>query len=549
MIDAFRNCFLCRVVLALCRRLPTWYQASILGRISNFFARHYNTSRVKRIWQGFVNRESRIYCSWYVSLLRFLDRVCLRVGYKVLPIIRESGVYKTLQKVFRKMKCLWTRCVSHGVLGRAISALDLSVNRIMIIIVGLYLPVDWLLRDILKLATVASIWDEGFFAVCIAYIIACRLKEKRDETRFSSHATPLDIPILLFCAVGFMLMCVNSPVFSIAVAGYRATVEYMLWFFVVIRLIRSDKDCVLLAKVVCLTGCAVALHGIYQYVIGAPIPAHWVSQTEAGVRSRAYSIMGSPNILGAYMVMTAPIAASFAYSVNRLWKKLLAWSVVGILCVCVLVTFSRGAWVGMCVAVVVFAVIQDRRLFALLLMAVPVAMFIPSIANRITYLFTDDFATASAVGGRALRWAVGKEMMATNPFIGFGLGRFGGAVAMQNQILEVTEEFSYFYMDNYYLKLGAEMGYTGLVAFLILVVAFIWLGLRCCARSKDVPLPVTSGIYAGLCGILAHCYFENIFEEPYMMALFWSLAAVLMYVGYVRPKDGTNIHAKGVHHV
>jgi hypothetical protein len=40
------------------------------------------------------------------------------------------------------------------------------------------------------------------------------------------------------------------------------------------------------------------------------------------------------------------------------------------------------------------------------------------------------------------------------------------------------------------------------------------------------------GIFSGLCGCLAHCYFENIFEEPYMMAYFWGLAAALIYFGY-----------------
>ena len=45
------------------------------------------------------------------------------------------------------------------------------------------------------------------------------------------------------------------------------------------------------------------------------------------------------------------------------------------------------------------------------------------------------------------------------------------------------------------------------------------------------------GIFSGLCGVLVHCYFENIFEEPYMMAYFWGLAAMLMYLGFFsKPK-------------
>jgi len=109
------------------------------------------------------------------------------------------------------------------------------------------------------------------------------------------------------------------------------------------------------------------------------------------------------------------------------------------------------------------------------------------------------------------------------------LGRFGGAVAMQNQYLEVTETFKYFYLDNYYLKIAVEMGYPGIIAFVFLTVALVWQGLRSCGRSLRTSLqPLTAGMLAGLTGVLVHCLFENIFEEPYMMALFWGIAAALM---------------------
>ena len=43
-----------------------------------------------------------------------------------------------------------------------------------------------------------------------------------------------------------------------------------------------------------------------------------------------------------------------------------------------------------------------------------------------------------------------------------------------------------------------------------------------------------SGIIAGQIGVLAHSYFENIFEVPYMNAYFWGLSAAVMYLGYLR---------------
>ena len=112
----------------------------------------------------------------------------------------------------------------------------------------------------------------------------------------------------------------------------------------------------------------------------------------------------------------------------------------------------------MMVAVLIFAVFIDRRLIALMAAGASTALlFVPSIANRISYLFTSDYVTASMAGGRMVRWATAKLLLSeSNPLLGFGLGRFGGAVAMQNKILEETDTFKYFYIDNYYLKLRSK---------------------------------------------------------------------------------------------
>ena len=58
-----------------------------------------------------------------------------------------------------------------------------------------------------------------------------------------------------------------------------------------------------------------------------------------------------------------------------------------------------------------------------------------------------------------MRWATGLDLLhSANSWLGFGLGRFGGAVAMQNKVIEETETFEYLYRDIYYLKALVEMG-------------------------------------------------------------------------------------------
>ena len=175
----------------------------------------------------------------------------------------------------------------------------------------------------------------------------------------------------------------------------------------------------------------------------------------------------------------------------------------------------------------------------LLLAAGCVACTLPFVRSRIGFLFTSDFADANTSGGRAGRKLVAMTLLEQRgKAAGVGLGMFGGAVAMQNQVIDHQE---YFYVDNYYLKLMIEMGYTGLAAFLITVLGFLANGCRALYRTAQQKkqglsrlFPLCAGIFAGLCGVFVHCGFENIFEEPYMMAYFWSLAGLLMWAGFLR---------------
>ena len=152
--------------------------------------------------------------------------------------------------------------------------------------------------------------------------------------------------------------------------------------------------------------------------------------------------------MGALMVMTVPMLAALAYYLP-LWLKCLMWAgrLYAVLPRCL---FSRGAWFGLAIAVVVFALAVDRRLLLAAVCAVfGLVLFVPEISNRIGFLFTTEFAEANSTGGRGERWEFGRMLIRSNPVFGFGLGRFGGAIAMQNQVID---GMNYFYMDNYYLK-------------------------------------------------------------------------------------------------
>ena len=409
----------------------------------------------------------------------------------------------------------------------------LGMRGLLIIAFGMYLPIDYVIRDVLQLETIGSIWDEAFMLFCVLYIIWRLVMTRREQVK--PRITPVDAPLLLFLGIGLLIMAVVSPVMSVAIAGYRAVCQFMLWFFVLTRLIENNRDLRTFYYTMCVMAVAVGLHGIYQYIVGAPMPAQWVAAAESGMRTRVYSITGSPNIMGALMVMTAPMLAALAYYVKPLWAKCLMWGCTGILCLAVLATFSRGAWFGLAVAVFLFCLIVDVKLLVVVAIGVLALFFcVPTIANRITFLFTSDFAQANNNGGRGQRWAMGFVLLRTSPIWGFGLGRFGGAIAMQNQTIE---NLDYFYMDNYYMKTLVEMGYVGLTAYILLLLSNLLASIRGLFKTRNDRMSLLSvGMFCGMIGVLTHSFFENIFEVPYMNAYFWGMAAAIMYISYLRRK-------------
>ena len=522
---------------------------SLLGTTARKLSESYDKSLSARLWNGFCSVENPGPQSAWARLWTKIRSFWEYMG----EILSHSLFYK----IVIWFRDLYLKVTKNSVVFGWIN--KLSLHQWILVAFAAYLPLEYIIRDILGIGILASVWEEAF--ICGSFLlILWRVGLK--QTRAIDRSTPVGVLILLFVAVGFLLMSLVRPFPSIAFAGLRAQVMYMVWFFLILRLIEDDKDFKVLYAAFAAVVFILSLHGIYQFIVAVPIPSSWVSQTEAGVRTRVFSLTGSPNIFGSLLVMGAPLVASLMYYCKKPLYKVLALMGTGIMCVCLLFTFSKGAWLGIMLAIVLFALFLDKRLFGAMGAAIAVILTaVPSVTNRITYLFTSDYRQASAVGGRTLRWETGLNLLhENNPWLGFGLGRFGGAVAMNNQVLDKTEEFSYFYMDNYYLKTLVEMGYIGLIFFVILLVGLAIWGIRAIYQSDDRyvsgkgcgpvdrtvdPLfrnegnmkPLTVGIFSGLMGVLLHCYFENIFEEPYMMAYFWGLAAAVMYAGFFRKRE------------
>ena len=542
-MQTLKNSFVIKSITAVWSFLAAAYDHSLLARIFRGLSRAYEGSALRRLWEGFYSRKDPAEYSVYGRFLRLLEAVMLSIG----RVVQKSVFFKILMK----LKALYFKA-SEG--SRILSAVNkLSLRRWMFIVFAAYLPVEYVLRDVLSIG-LASYWEELFIMAAAALVIWRSFFEEHKGTL--SRASSVEAAMILFMMVGLLLMLLNRPYPYIAVAGYRAQVEYMVWFMFILRLIDSREDARFRIFSVMTVIFLLSFHGIYQFIVKVPIPDSWMSATESAVRTRVFSICGSPNIFGCMLMMSAPIAASLIYYCRKTLHTLFFLFVTVILCLCDLFTFSKGSWVGLVVAVILFSVFVDKRLIALMGVGVSaILVAAPSITNRIAYLFTSEYAERSSLAGRSMRWRFGLNLLRfNNKWLGYGLGRFGGAVAMNNQVQDKIDGFTYFYMDNYYMKTLVEMGIIGLIFFILLLVVLLIAGFRSAGRcGRELPSDraldplvrnagndriICAGVLSGLCGVLVHCYYENIFEEPYMMAYFWGLAAALLYLGLYAPAQG-----------
>ena len=507
------------LIWRICVAVGAWLRKSWLGRAVACMGRLWRQSAIYCFFARLLCSPGKIESSGYKRLSDRINVGLRRQGH----LMQESfflGLWRqfciTLRKSFFMEKLL-----SWGLTG------------ILLFIAAAYAPIDYLLRDVLCLTAVASVWDELLILVCFVCVF---LRRVDGDKRISSRANSVDLFLAFYLLAGLILLYYTVRRLDVNITGFRASMQYILLFFVIVRLIRDERDFMMMYRVMIFIAFAIALHGIWQFIIGVEIPSHWTDQAEAGVRTRVFSIFSNPNIMGAYMLLFAPMAIGMAYSCEDVAEKLFYWFCGICMCLGCLFTMSRGAWMALAVAAVLFSLIIDRKLFALMMMGAVAACFLPFVRSRIGYLFTDDFAVSNARGGRAMRWAtafgyLNREVAWS---LGLGYGMFGGAVAMQNQI----SYYDYMYVDNYYVKTLTENGIVGLSCLLVSLGGLLYNGAKACALTARSPYkPLCAGMLAGLVGILIHSFFESLWEEPYMMALFFIIAGMLVYAGFFLEKE------------
>jgi O-antigen ligase len=485
--------------------LNSLYIKSFLCRIISLLISFFKESFTYKYVHSFINRKETYNDSYVLRFFKYINDKSLNLRKLIGKTVRESIVFKVLNKSF------------------AVNAFNVKN---LIYIVVFYVFIDEIGRSILGSDTLFKYWDE--FLICLAVllvIISWLMGEKRDGIGY----TPLNIFVIFYISVMLFMLFINSEYFFIGIEGFRVNVQYVLWFFIFLRIINSEKQVSNVYKFLVFSGIILAFHGLYQIITGVENPSSWTDLMEAHKTVRVFSIVESPNILGSLMILFIPMCIALMFTEkNDTFKILFGISALAMVA-CLIFTASRGAWFGFFFAVSIFILMKNPKLIIpFCVISILAVIFIPTVSGRIAYLFSPDYLESSARGGRLNRLFQGLELIKNNTLTGVGQGHFGGAVAMNNKLI-FTDAV---YLDNFWLKIAVETGIIGLIAFAGMIYKTAVSNLRYIMNeTRKKTKTLMQGAFAGICGVIIHNLFENVFEVPYMVIYFWLIVAIIIYMG------------------
>ena len=343
--------------------------------------------------------------------------------------------------------------------------------------------------------------------------------------------TPVGLPALVFIVLALFSFVIGLSHTRPSMNDVRTFAEVLMGFalfFLVVNNVRGESVLRQLTAVAILAGAAEAAIGVLFFVLprlwtvsllnplgrlGYPVglgALRFVNDDPAG-QMRAIGTSVDPNILGALLVIVIPIAVAQLFTrrpvLPRAWLALS----VGLMWLCLFLTYSRSSMVGAIAAVGVIALLRYRRLLIILLLLGALALLLPQTREYIAYFLRgvriEDLSTQMRMG----EYRDTLKLIQRYPWVGVG---FVGTPDLD----------LYLAVASIYLTLLGQMGIVGLMAFLLVMAAFL-LYLSGAWRSLPVggsPEPFLLGFGAAVLGSLISGVADHtLLTYPHAVALLW----------------------------
>lgn len=347
--------------------------------------------------------------------------------------------------------------------------------------------------------------------------------------------------------------------YTVATSHSSVIKEVLKWGEVIavvaltLTLARTERQVRLIVWALILAGLAEALLGCAQWALSAG------ALGPGGASIRVFGTFDQPNPYGGYLNFALPLALAITLFGRDTRERWAAGAASVVLLMAQAFADSRGAELGLAAAVVVIVVVGLRRerlagLIALIgapLLAI--AWFAHLIPHRIENALLDqarvngttlncspnsgvndaNFSTVE----RLAHWVAGIRMFLAHPLLGVGAGNYNAAYA-RYAVPCWPEPLGH--AHNYYINAAAETGSLGLLAFLALVAAALYLGWRAThpthptSSHAQITAQITAhsralalGLFAVIVALCVHNLTDDLFVHAMELQFALSLGCLL----------------------
>lgn len=434
-------------------------------------------------------------------------------------------------------------CVLLGILLAGL-ALYLKISYVLVLFLGLIFlalvfenPSLGLVLTLLAYVFLPDILALGLvYGVFFTYLIS-KLTRGGPVFRIYSQETPYYMYFILMVIACFSSIMVTSSLRDLAI--HLGGLGLML---MILDQVEDERGYHNLLVSLVMVASILSLIGIAQHFIGVDLQREWVDTSHnKDIQTRVYSVFGNPNIFAEFLVMIIPLSVGIFWQTKRDGVKLFYLGLFLIQVLALFMTMSRGGWVGLGVAALVFVLLVKKRLA---LLAIPLgglglAILPPTVINRALSIF--NFADSST-SYRFKMWEITGQMIADRPIFGVGLGHQPFKYTFETYIRTMPV----FHSHNTYLQVLAEMGILGLVLFILLLLAILGSAYYYLIRSQRPYRRIMgAALMASFAGLLTHGMFENILYLTKISLTFWVLVALVFALVRLekREREGEDLEA------
>lgn len=394
--------------------------------------------------------------------------------------------------------------------------------------------------------TLFRLWKEGLLAIIIIAFLYLAVFHKYKLSR--------DLDKRLFWLI-IMYVSVNLVWGAVAYAQHAVSFKALGYALIInLRLIGIFLTTWLITKhshllrrnwqrIILWPAAVVVIFGLMQVLI---LPPDFLKHFGYGVNTiapfetinsnshyiRIMSTLRGANPLGAYLVIPISVLSVLLLRGQRDWKKYL---LLGGSLVTLFFSFSRSAWLGALISIVAILLVSAHRWFKskkLLYIAGIIFALIAgfgfglrhnlAVENVILHTQTNSAVKTTSNAGHIAALKTGSTDIIHEP-LGRGPGSAGPASIYNNHPARIAE--------NYYIQLGQELGWIGLISFL-LINCYLGYMLWLC-RGDTLAL----SLFASLIGLSLINMLSHAWTDDTLAYIWWGLAGIALADGRLKLKD------------